>query len=153
MNLDYGDLKTVLLSLITGVVGYFLSVAIHRSWSNRSIKSMKRRIEENEAYKTNLNNLAKSDRALLIRGFEGVFAVLCLMNTLFGFQLMLVKLHEGGPMNITEIAIVFLWLLGGLASIGLVKLMRDVRQYPESIEKLENRITKLKNKLLSRANK
>jgi len=75
------------------------------------------------------------------------------MNTLFGFQLMLVKLHEGGPMNITEIAIVFLWLLGGLASIGLVKLMRDVRQYPESIEKLENRITKLKNKLLSRANK
>ena len=62
------DLKTVIIGLITGIIGFFICVGIQRYWSNRSIKSMRRRIEQSEAYKANVNNLAKSDRALLIYG-------------------------------------------------------------------------------------
>jgi hypothetical protein len=148
MGLGFADLKTIIISLITGIGAYFLSLAIHRYWSNRSIKSMRRRIEENEAYKANLNNLAKSDRALLIRGFEGVFALLCLMNVLFALQPMLVHLYEGSPLNVMELAVIFLWLLGAIVSIGLLNLMRDVSEYPTSTERIDKIISKLKAKFL-----
>ena len=62
--LNWADLK----SLFIGIIGGFSVLGIARFWSNYSIKSMKRRIEQNEAYKENVNNLAKSDRALLITG-------------------------------------------------------------------------------------
>jgi hypothetical protein len=53
--LDWADLK----SLIVGIIGSFIVLVIAHYWSKHSIKSMKRRIEKEEAYKANVNNLAK----------------------------------------------------------------------------------------------
>src|SRR6266508_149460 len=74
--LGIADAKALVIGLIGGVISYFLSLAIHRYWSNRNIKSLKRRIEQNEAYKATLDDLAQSDRSLIIMGFRGVFALL-----------------------------------------------------------------------------
>jgi hypothetical protein len=68
----FNDLKTFIFGIISGVITFFICLAIQRYWSNRSIKSLKRRIEEKEAYKARLDNLARSDRALLITAFQAV---------------------------------------------------------------------------------
>ncbi len=47
MEICLNELK----ALIIGVVGYFLSLAIHRYWSNWSVKSLNRRIQQAEAQK------------------------------------------------------------------------------------------------------
>ena len=71
---DYGDLKATIIGLITGIAGFFICLGIQRYWSNHTIQSIRRRIEESETEKVKLDNLAKSDRALIIHGFQGVFA-------------------------------------------------------------------------------
>ena len=47
--------------------------------------------------------------------------------------------------------LMFSWLLPGLLCIGVVLVLRDVSQYPKSIENIEKRITKLKSKVLGRS--
>jgi H+/gluconate symporter-like permease len=148
--LNWADLKTVIIGLITGIIGFFICVGIQRYWSNRSIKSMKRRIEQNEAYKANVNNLAKSDRALLIYGLQGLFAVLCLMACIFFMQVAFAIGRAGRLVDELDLVLMFLWLMVGIACVGVIVVLRDVSKYPESIDNIEKRITKLKNKLLGR---
>jgi len=148
--LNWDDLKTVIIGLITGVIGGLIVLGIARYWSNRSIKSMKRRIEQSEAYKANVNNLAKSDRALLIYGLQGLFAVLCLMACIFFMQVAFAIGRAGRLVDELDLVLMFLWLLAGIACVGVVMVLRDVSKYPESIDNIEKRITKLKNKLLGR---
>lgn len=54
---DYGDLKATIIGLTTGIAGFFTA------WASS---------EESETEKVKLDNLAKSDRALIIHGFQGV---------------------------------------------------------------------------------
>lgn len=141
--LDFADLKTAIIGLITGIVGFFICVGMQRYWSNRSIKSMKRRIEQNEAYRVNVSNLAKSDRALLIYGFQGLFALLGLMSLVFLIQSIFAIIRAD-----LNMVLILLWFTAGAVCIGVIMVLRDVSEYPESMEKIEKRITKLKNKLL-----
>ena len=143
--LEWADLK----SLVIGILGGFIVLGIARYWSTRSIKSLRRRIEQSEAYKANVNNLAKSDRALLIYGLEGLFGILALIILLFVVQ-MILPVTRSSSLNDGDIVLALLWLLPGLACIGAIMILHDVSQYPQSIEKIDNRITKLKNKMLGR---
>lgn len=70
--LNFNDLKAAIISILV----FFICLGIQRYWSNHIIKSVKRRIEQSEAYKANVNNLAMSDRALLIYGFQSIFGIL-----------------------------------------------------------------------------
>ena len=112
---------------------------------------MKRRIEQNEAYKENVNNLAKSDRALLIYGFQGLFTLLGLMALIFFMQIVFASVRAGRLGDEWDMLLMFSWLLPGLLCIGVVLVLRDVSQYPKSIENIEKRITKLKSKVLGRS--
>jgi uncharacterized membrane protein YqjE len=145
------DLKTVIIGLITGIIGFFICVGIQRYWSNRSIKSMRRRIEQSEAYKANVNNLAKSDRALLIYGLQGLFTLLGLMALIFFMQIVFANVRAGRLGDELDMVLMFLWLLAGIVCVGVIVVLRDVSQYPESIDNIEKKITKLKNKLLGRS--
>lgn len=147
--LNWADLKTIIISLITGIIGGLIVLGIARYWSNHSIKSMKRRIEQNEAYKANVNNLAKSDRALLIYGLQGLFTVLGLMALIFFMQVAF-AIVRAGRLDELDLVLMFLCLLAGIACVGVIVVFRDVSKYPESIDNIEKRITKLKNKLLGR---
>jgi hypothetical protein len=55
--LDWADLKSVII----GILVFFICLGIERYWANRRVKSIRRRIEQTEAYKANINNLARSD--------------------------------------------------------------------------------------------
>jgi len=144
--LNWADLK----SYIIGIIGGFSVLGIARYWSNHSIKSMKRRIEQNEAYKANVNNLAKSDRALLIYGLQGLFTLLGLMALIFFMQIWFAIERAGRLVDGLDLVLMFLWFLAGLVCVGVIVVLRDVSTYPESLDNIEKRITKLKNKLLVR---
>ena len=79
---DYTDLKTIFLSLLVCAIW----ALIVRAWSNHSVKSAARRIKESEAEKVKLDNLTKSDRALIILGFQGVFGMIAILCMILALQ-------------------------------------------------------------------
>lgn len=56
-------------SLIIGMIGSLLILAMNRIWLNFTAKGTLRRLKQNEAYRNKIDTLAKSDRALIIYGF------------------------------------------------------------------------------------
>jgi hypothetical protein len=138
---NFGDLKSLLL----GIIGGLLVLGIQRYWSNRSMKSLKRRIEEKEAYKARLDNLARSDRALLITGVQAVLAVLACICGIVVIQFLLLLRHIE---FLNTLVFVLLWLLPILLCMGIVKMLEDIQNHPQSLERIEKKTTKLKNKLL-----
>jgi H+/gluconate symporter-like permease len=139
------------VGIISGVISGILTVIIcfyaARYWSNRSIKSLNRRIEEKEAYKTRLDNLAKSDRALLIAGFQAVLAVAAFICGIIVIQLLLL-IRQTDVLG--TLVFMLLWLLPILVCAGIVKMLEDIRNHPESLGRIERQIKALKSKLLSR---
>jgi len=142
-------LEPITLGVISGIISGILTVIIcfiaARYWSNRSIKSLKRRIEQSEAYKIRLDNLARSDRALLITGFQAVLSALAFICGIVAIQIFLLFWEM---VLLTTLVYVLLWVIPIVLCGGLVKMLEDIQNHPESLEKIENKITKLKNKLL-----
>jgi hypothetical protein len=151
--LNFADLKTIIISIFTGVGTFFICVALQRYFSNRNIRSMKRRIEQAEAEKVKLDNLARSDRALIIHGFQGVFLMIAMVCTLFALQTAFFIKPPGEMVDARGLAQVLLWFLPALLCIGVFVGLQRVADYPKSIEKINDRITTLKNKLLGLGNK
>jgi len=143
MDLNFGDLKTAII----GVIGGFIVLGIQRYWLNQSVKSLKRRIEETETYKANVNNLAKSDRALLIMAFQAVFLMVAVICCIVIIQLLFLFGKQEFPF---ALICVLLWSLPVLVCFAVVKTLRDVHDYPQSLTTIEEKITKLKNKYLTK---
>lgn len=137
-----------LISLGIGVAGYFLSLLIHRLWSKISMTETQRRLNEYEAEKAKLDNLSKSDRALIIHGFQAIFAVFALVFVVFGFQTILATKELGEPLNGREILQLAIWVMSSLLCIGAARSFQKIADHPKSLEKIDAKITKLKNKLL-----
>jgi hypothetical protein len=80
-----------------------------------------------------------------------LFTVLGFMALTFFLQIAFPIVRAGRPVvDVLDVVLMFLWLMAGLICLGVVIVLRDVKQYPESIDNIEKRITKLKNKLLGR---
>jgi hypothetical protein len=145
--LNWADLKTIIISLITGVIGGLIVLGIARYWSNRSIRSLNRRIQETEAEKLLIENLAKSEKAVLIYGFQTLFVTLGIMSLVIGAHL-LVLLEVLGDLRLALwVLLIVLWGLPALVFIYSAFTIKKVRDYPGSLELFENRIAKLKSKL------
>jgi hypothetical protein len=81
----------------------------------------------------------------------GLFTVLGFMALTFFMQIAFPIVRAGNnTLDVLDLVLMFLWFVVGIACVGVVIVLRDVKQYPESIDNIENRITKLKNKLLRR---
>lgn len=114
------------------------------------MKSLKKRIEREEAYKDQITSLAKSDRALLMAGFEGIFIILAALAAIPLFVLADKYWSVYDPSNTFVFLLIFWCFVWGLVSVGCFLSIRNARQYPESLDGLDKRITNLKNKFLSR---
>ena len=139
--ISWADLKTVIIRLITGIIGGLLVLGIQRYWSNRTIQSVKRRIEYAEAQKAQLESLAKSERAVILFGLGALFGVLGLMNFISAAQSLTFK---DSPMDIVR---AMLWGIPGLLCFAFVYLLQQVEKYPDSIKRIEKRLEKLRSKL------
>ena len=107
-----------------------------------------RRLNEYEAEKVKLNNLSRSDRALIIHGFQGVFAAFALLFIVLGIQPILVTKELGDFLNGREILQLAIWILCSLVCIAAAKSFQKIAEHPKSLERIDAKITKLKNKLL-----
>jgi hypothetical protein len=141
--LDFSDLKAFLIGLLGSATWYLL----YRAWSNHSVKSIARRIKESEAEKIKLDNLAKSDRALIIYGFQAVFAILALLFIILGFHPILATKELHDLLNGREILQLGIWLIACLLCIGVVMTFQQIADYPKSMEKIDEKITKLREKI------
>jgi sterol desaturase/sphingolipid hydroxylase (fatty acid hydroxylase superfamily) len=138
------------VSIGGSAIGTLVILGIVRYWSNRSIKSMKRRIEDAEAQKAQINNLAKSDRAVLLYGFGSLFGLVFLVSIAILFsEVMLLEVFLGEMnSNLAGIVVTVMWGIPLLASVYSGIVIKRVHDYPNSVETFDKKITKLKNKLL-----
>jgi uncharacterized membrane protein len=144
--LTLNDLKAYLI----GILGGLTVLGMRLYWSNHSIKSLNRRIRESEAEKVKLDNLAKSDRALIIYGFQSVFVVFALVFVVFGFQTLLATKKLGESLNGWEILQLGIWIMSCLLCIVAARSFQKIADHPKSLEKIDARIAKLKDKLSGR---
>jgi hypothetical protein len=136
-------IEEIVRGIIVPIIVFFLCQVILRYWNNANIKRMRRRIEEVEAQKAMLDELAKSERAVLLLGFQGLFGLLAIMNLIF----VLVMLAVHPPDDPIGFLRAFWWLMpAGIASY-LTYLMQRVAEYPRSAEQIEKKIAELKSKL------
>lgn len=134
-------------SLIIGMIGSLLILAMNRIWLNFTAKGTLRRLKQNEAYRNKIDTLAKSDRALIIYGFQGLFAIIAFGFLVLVFQEVLFVTVDPRLITIKQIGRFLLWLSPALVCMGFVWALQNVSDYPKSTEKLDERIAKLKDKL------
>ena len=113
---------------------------------NRSAKSLKRRIEEAETQKALLDDLAKSERALLLFGFKSLFALLGLVSLIFALQTFFVSILRG-RLDPLDLILVLLWFIPAIISIYLADVVKKLGEYPGSAETIDKKIATLKRKL------
>ena len=146
--LDWTDLKAALISILV----FFICLGIQRYWSNHTIKSLNRRIQHAEAQKLLVQNLAKSERAVFLFGFQTVFGLFFAMAlTSAASQIVLLSFVVAGwDLDRWSLVLALIWDLPAIISFYAAHLIKKVDNYPGSLEIFEKRITKLKNKLLGR---
>jgi hypothetical protein len=115
--------------------------------SNRNIKSLNRRIKESEAQKVKLDNLAKSDRALIIHCFQGVFAMIAILCLILALQTPFFINRDPEVLDLRPVAQILLWFIPTLVCIAMVWTLQRVADYPKSLEKIDERIANLRDRL------
>jgi len=142
---DYGDVK----ALIIGVIGGLLVIAIQRYWSDRSLKSLQRRIERAESQKRNLDFLWENEAYTLLRGFNFLFQWMVLVSAIVAADVALRILDPSMP-KLRAIIMVFLWGVAGGSALYLRMAFGKLVNYPISSKKLEEKIARLKEVLTAR---
>ena len=90
--INFNDVKAVIINLVCGVA----VIVAYRYWSNRTITSLNRRIQQIEQQKKLVENLATSERAVLLFGFQAVFGLLAVMAAIFALTQILLPIGERG---------------------------------------------------------
>lgn len=144
---NFADLKGAIIGLVTGIAGFFICLRIQRYLSNRNIKSLNRRIKESEAEKVKLDNLAKSDRALIIHGFQGVFAMIAILCMILALQSPFFMNRDPEFFDLRGLGQLLLWFIPAFLCVAIVWSLQRVADYPKSLEKIDERIAKLRDRL------
>jgi hypothetical protein len=148
--LDFNDLKAVVTNIVCSV-GVLVA---YRYWSNWSIKSLNRRVQQAEARKTLVENLAKSERAVLVFGFQTLFLILGLVCMVSAGQTIFLLDQVNGEMPLdlgVIMSFILLWGLPALVALSSSLLIKQVHDYPASLEIFEKKIERLKNRLRGRS--
>jgi hypothetical protein len=106
-----------------------------------------RRLKSPEDYHTKLAALAASDVALMIYGFQGIFAVLGFLCLILAVQDFVFAVPNPYVIEVRQILKLILWLLPALVCAGFFWMLQNESDYPKSIEKVEKKIEKLKSRL------
>jgi hypothetical protein len=134
-----------------GVIGGVVVLAIQRLWLIYSVKGAARRLREAEAYTSHLDNLAKSDRALIVHGFAAIFFLLGMICLLFGVGVSRSFHAESDvfvwAIDLRELVFVLLWVLVAPLCFGVGLNFHRLADYPKTAEKLDKRIAKLRDRL------
>jgi hypothetical protein len=146
MTFDINDLKALALGIVGGLIVWIIQIW----WSNRSIKSLHRRIERAELRKKMYTDIGETDRSLL---FMGVVMIL----TLFGFVSLgfaIHVLHSWFLPHEKLVAMLFqavMGLAGAALALRFMFAMYAAENYPTTVERLDKKIARLKEKITLRS--
>jgi hypothetical protein len=115
-----------------------------------NVRTLTRRIRENEELKRNIQNLATSDRALLTMGLHRLFVLLAMFSVIFAIENFLDFLAAKSPTWLINSVRVLVWLLPAAAATEVVRTLQQVADYPASAEGIERRTEQLRRKLAER---
>ena len=143
--LDFKDLKATII----GIIVFFICLGIQRYWSNHTVKSLNRRIRHTEEHKLLVEDLAKSERAVLLFGFQTVFALFFAMALISAAsQIVLLSFVVAGwDLDRWSLVLALMWGLLAIVSFYAAQLIKKVHDYPESLEIFEKKIERFRNKL------
>lgn len=79
-----------------------------------------------------------------VRNGFAIIAVFCLVAI---FQNLLVSVRRGDGLDLLDFALIIIWIIPIMLSIYSADLVDKVVKYPGSIETIDRKIEKLKNKL------
>jgi hypothetical protein len=132
--------------IISGIMTFFVLRAGARYWARYTLRGMRRRLEYAEAKKAQLDDLAKSDRSILLFAFGAIFVILAMIS-IAAIATTVFSVLEEGP-SFARILSGAIWLFVAAISFSFAILFKQLREYPESARTVEQKISDIKRKLL-----
>jgi uncharacterized membrane protein YbhN (UPF0104 family) len=139
------DLKAVVIGVISSVIVIAVERVARWYWMRRTLKGMQRRLKYAEAKKAQLDDLASSDRSILILGFSGLFGLTFIVAiSVVGYTVLSVPEHGFSP---TWLLVAAVALMTALASLSIFIVFNQLREYPGSVQRFEKTISEIRRKL------
>ena len=146
-------IEPIAVGILSGILTTVICYLAGRYWSNRSIKSLERKIQEQEAYKAHLALSAQSEKATVLRALQMLIALVSFLYVTLITQTVLIITSRTDPLSLHDVTYIFVVLLPAALGFGTARWLHDVEKYPSSSERLDKRITNLKEKLTGRKKK
>jgi hypothetical protein len=126
------NLGAIVRTILIGIVMIFITKGINRYLSYRSVKSIERRLKYLEVQKLGLENVAKSDRSIMLFSFNTFFGLFG--SLAFAFAIQPVFSVIGGSLNIGNSIFASILIIIGIASWSAASFFKKMDKYPGSIE-------------------
>jgi hypothetical protein len=144
LQLQPGEFRGFIIGVLGSVVASFIVIAIIRYWKYRSLKSIMRRIDVMEERKLHLENLAKSDRYLLMYFFQMLFGILLWYSSWSIILPFLLFLKGYGAQYVYEA--VFMWGPVWIVSWYVFYRIFQTEHHSDVIKDIDENIEYLKKK-------
>jgi hypothetical protein len=148
---DLLNLGAIVRTIILGLIMIFITKAVNKYLSYRSVKSIQRRIKSLENDKLILESLVKSDRSLLSQSFARLFFVIALGSVAFMLRPVISFLRNTSD----DIDRSFFIALFGvfILSVQFFRTLKKADEYDESVETIKQKIESLKARLPKKSDK
>lgn len=144
------DPRSLILSLIVGVVGGVISVyvtkALNTYFAFRTRLDRQKRLKEIETELNLLQGLNSSDRTLLLFTFRMTFSLIGLMSIASVLPLVFRVVEDEEARRLEDGLSMSIWLLVAVFSFYAVGVLKKLDRYPESTKKLEGKRDELKSR-------
>jgi hypothetical protein len=140
------NLGAIVRTLILAVVGFYLVKRVDRYWSYRSAKSIQRRIKEVEARRAMTEDLATSERFVMLFSFKVLFTLLALASLTYLIPVLISFVVQGNK-SFINILVGLLWTSVFGVSVIMSWYLDRAENYPKSMENFDKQITNLRTKL------
>lgn len=146
------DLRSYVTGLLSGISGTIIILLIRHYWTRQTIKSMKRRLEQAEAYKAGIEYMTKSDRAVLLHGFITLLAFFGVLSCTIVVSILYFFMREDGAiLPPPAFLLSLIWLVVAVFCFAIARCFKQVSEYPESIKALNRKISEIRRKLARRS--
>ena len=135
-------LSVVVVGLLINLASAYIKPILDAVLGFLSVRELNQQIKRAEGEMAQLDNYAKSEKAILVLGFKSLFALLAIVSLM---AVMLIAIQPA-PDLLMVLTILTLVVVAAI-SVVLAGLLQQVSEYPKSRERIEKKIAKLKRKL------
>jgi uncharacterized membrane protein YqjE len=135
-------LSVVVVGLLINLASAYIKPVLDAVLGFLSVRELNQQIKRAEGEMDQLDNYAKSEKAILVLGFKSLFALLAIVSLM---AVMLIAIQPA-PDLLMVLTILTLVVVAAI-SIVLAGLLQQVSEYPKSRERIEKKIAELKRRL------